>query len=119
MLQQRDFRPWVGGLVRGHIAVSVFSEEYFPCLSPTTGLVVVPEARLHILFTLRKRRKNEKIEAHSLHTSSLVDADLSRLVQCCISQMDCFWCLCLTIYYMVQEVGVVMVIVLDHVNCPL
>lgn len=70
------FCPWVGGLLRGHIAMDVFSEEYFPCLGPTTVLVVVPDARLYILFTLKKRRKNEEIEAHSLHTSSLLDADL-------------------------------------------
>lgn len=67
---RRIFLPRVGGLVRLHIAMGVFSEECFPCLGPTTVLVVVPEARLHILFTPRKRRKNEEIEAHSLHTSS-------------------------------------------------
>lgn len=70
------FHPSVGGLVRLHIAMGVFSEECFPCLSPTTVLVVVPEARLHILFTQRKRRKNGEIEAHSLHTSLHLDADL-------------------------------------------
>lgn len=80
MQRQKDFRPWVGGLVRGHIAMDVFSEECFPCLGPTTVLVVVPEARPHILFTPRKRRKNEEIEAHSLHTSSLLD-DLSPLAE--------------------------------------
>lgn len=73
------FNPWVGGLVRSHIAMGVFSEECFPCLSPTTVFVVVPDAWLHILFTLRKRRKNEEIEAHSLHTASHPDADLSTL----------------------------------------
>lgn len=76
---RRIFRPRVGGLVRGHIAMGVFSEECFPCLSPTTVLVVVPDARLHILFTPKKRRKNEEIEAHTLHTSSPLDADLSPL----------------------------------------
>lgn len=76
---RRIFRPWVGGLVQGHIAMDAFSEECFPCLSPTTVLVVFSEAKLHILFTPRKRRKNEEIEAHSLHTSSLLDADLSLL----------------------------------------
>lgn len=131
MLWQRDFSPWVGGLVRGHIAMSVFSEEYFPCLSPTTGLVVVPEARPHILFTLRKRRKNEEIEAHSLHTSSLLDADLSPLVHHWISLLnrsDRPFLVSSPNYltYIVLETGVVMVIVLgtiiwyykaaDHVN---
>lgn len=62
-----------------HIALGAFSEECFPCLSPTTVLVVVPGAWLHILFTMRKRRKNEVIEAHSLHISSLLDADLCPL----------------------------------------
>lgn len=75
MQRRRDFGPWVGGLVRVHIAMGIFSEEYFPCLGPTTVLVVVPEARLLILFTTRKRRKNEEIEAHSLHTTSHPDAD--------------------------------------------
>lgn len=73
------FRPWVGGLVQGHIAIRVFSEGCFPCLSPSTVFVVVPNARLHILFTPRKRRKNEEIEAHSLHTAYHPDADLSTL----------------------------------------
>lgn len=77
-----DFHPWVGGLVQGHIALDgFFSEECFPCLRPTTVLVVLPDARLHILFTTWKRRTNEEIEAHSLHTSSLLDADLSPFVQ--------------------------------------
>lgn len=74
--QKEFFCPSVGGLLQGHIAMDVFSEEYFPCLGPTTVLVVVPDARLYILFTPKKRRKNEEIEAHSLHTSSLLDADL-------------------------------------------
>lgn len=82
------FRPWVGGLVQGHIAIRAFSEECFPCLSPTTVFVVVPDARLHILFTQRKRRKNEEIEAHSLHTAYHPDADLSTLKGSWISQQS-------------------------------
>lgn len=77
-------------MVRVHIAMGVFSEECFPCFSPTTVLVVVPDARLHILFTLRKRRKNDEIEAHSLHTSSLPDAAFSSRtnLNCLIRQMN-------------------------------
>lgn len=88
MQQQIDFCPWVGGLVRGHIAMDVFSEECLPCLSPTTVLVLVPDAWLHILFTLRKRRKNEEIEAHSLHAFLLLDAEISPLARCWISLLN-------------------------------
>lgn len=64
------FLPLVGGLVPSHIAMDVFfSEECFPRFWPTTVLVV-PNACPHILFTLKSRRKNEEIEAHSLHSSS-------------------------------------------------
>ena len=85
---RRIFRLWVGGLIQGHIAMGVFSEECFPCLSPTTVLVVVPDAGLHILFTPKKRRKNEEIETHSLHTSSPLDADLFPLPGCSISLLN-------------------------------
>lgn len=132
MQRQKDFRPRVGGLVRGHIAMDVFSEKCFPCLSPTTGLVVVPEARLCILFTPRKRRKNE-IEAHSLHTSSLLHADLSPLAGCKIAPLNRSDHFKVTspkyLIWIVQETEVVMVIVLGtiirdskmtgHLNCPL
>ena len=75
-------------MVQGHIAMDVFSEECFPCFSPTTVLVVVPNARPHILFTLRKRRKNERIEAHSLHTSSPVNADVLTLAGRRVSSLN-------------------------------
>lgn len=86
MRQQKHFYSWVGGLVMLHIAMGAFSEECFPCLSPTRVLVVVPGPRLHILFTVRKRSKNEEIEAHSLHISSLLDADLWPLAGSWISE---------------------------------
>lgn len=76
MLQQHNIPP-LGGRFGSQ---SVFSEECFPCLGPTTVLVVVPDAGPHILFTLEKRRKNEEIEAHSLHTASRPDADLSEQI---------------------------------------
>lgn len=64
------FQPLVGGLVQCHIAMGEFSEECFPCLAPTTGLVVLlPDVKLYVLFTAKKRRKNEQIEAHSVHTT--------------------------------------------------
>ena len=91
---RRIFTLRVGGLVQLHIAMGVFSVECFPCLGPTTVLVVVPDARPHILFTTRKRRKNEEIEAHSLHTSSPLDADLSPLAGHWTSPLNRSGCFC-------------------------
>lgn len=40
---RRILYPWVGGLVLLHIALDAFSEECFPCHSPSTVLVFVKE----------------------------------------------------------------------------
>lgn len=93
MQRQREFCVWVGELVPGHIAMGCFSEECFPCLCPTTVLAVVPDAWFHILFTRRKRRKND-IDSHSLHTSSLLDADIYPVY---FRSNTILWCIDLTV----------------------
>lgn len=118
----QGFSSWVGGLAQGHIATRVFSEECFPCLSPTTVLTVVPDAssRPNILFTLRKRRKNKEIEAHSLHTSSLQDGEgyLRFFLLFCAAEF--LLMLVFPFHYLVSIVqqAVVTIIVLDTSETP-
>lgn len=60
----------VGGLVRGHV---FFMRNASRASVPPQSLLLSELLRPHIFFTLRKRRKNERLQSHSLHTSCPLD----------------------------------------------